>query len=260
MKKIFLNDRIIISLILINTAIIFFQGFDQIRPEIQRILYLSDGLITLLFILEQIIKISHFKPKIYFADNWNKFDFIIILISSPSLLMVFSDSNLIHIDFLLIPRLARIFKFLRFIKFIPEIDKLIHAIKRAIQSSILVLIGFFIYNFIIAVLTCFMFKNIAPEFFSNPLSSYYTIFRLFTLEGWYEIPDTITRNSSVIIGGFSTAFFILIVITGGIFGISLLNSIFVDSMVSDNNDDIERKIDEINTKIDKLIDSKGNNR
>ena len=33
----------------------------------------------------------------------------------------------------------------------------------------------------------------------------------------------------------------MILITGGIFGLSLVNSIFVDAMVADNNDEIEKK-------------------
>jgi voltage-gated sodium channel len=32
-----------------------------------------------------------------------------------------------------------------------------------------------------------------------------------------------------------------------------VNSIFVDAMVSDNNDDLERKIDELEKKIDLLL-------
>lgn len=34
---------------------------------------------------------------------------------------------------------------------------------------------------------------------------------------------------------------------------SLLNSIFVDAMVSDNNDDVEHRLDILEQKIDKLL-------
>lgn len=39
---------------------------------------------------------------------------------------------------------------------------------------------------------------------------------------------------------------------GGIIGMSFINSVFVDAMVSDNNDDLEKKIDEVNRKLDEL--------
>lgn len=48
----------------------------------------------------------------------------------------------------------------------------------------------------------------------------------------------------------------MILITGGIFGLSLVNSIFVDAMVQDNNDELEKKVDLLNKKIDRLLDDK----
>jgi len=48
--------------------------------------------------------------------------------------------------------------------------------------------------------------------------------------------------------------FIFILLTGGIFGLSLVNSIFVDAMVSDNNDELEKKIDDLNEKVSKLLE------
>lgn len=42
-------------------------------------------------------------------------------------------------------------------------------------------------------------------------------------------------------------------VDNGIFGLSLVNSIFVDAMVSDNNEDLENEIRTLHTKIDKLV-------
>lgn len=49
-------------------------------------------------------------------------------------------------------------------------------------------------------------------------------------------------------------YFVVILIAGGIIGLSLVNSIFVDAMVSDNNDDLEREVKKLNQKIDILTD------
>jgi len=54
-------------------------------------------------------------------------------------------------------------------------------------------------------------------------------------------------------------YFIFVVLTGGIFGLSLVNSIFVDSMVSDNNDELEKKIDSLDSKIIKILTKINNN-
>lgn len=51
-------------------------------------------------------------------------------------------------------------------------------------------------------------------------------------------------------------YFIFIVLSGGILGLSLVNSIFVDAMISDNNEELEKKIDNLERKIDLLLQDK----
>ena len=77
---------------------------------------------------------------------------------------------------------------------------------------------------------------------------------MFTLEGWYEIPETIAQKSNSLHLEFFTKFyFIFIVVTGGVFGLSIVNAIFVDEMVSDNNNELESRITKLEGKIDLLI-------
>lgn len=49
---------------------------------------------------------------------------------------------------------------------------------------------------ITSVLSSTLFGDIAPEYFGNPGQSLYSTFRLFTIEGWFDIPDAIAANSS----------------------------------------------------------------
>ena len=55
-------------------------------------------------------------------------------------------------------------------------------------------------------------------------------------------------------------YFVLILILGGIIGLSLVNSIFVDAMVSDNNDELEDEVKKLNEKIDLLTEELRNQR
>lgn|GEM_PF-3613991 len=50
----------------------------------------------------------------------------------------------------------------------------------------------------------------------------------------------------------SDSFFVLIVLVGGIFGLSLANAIFVDEMTLDNNLELEVKIDSLKEEIGEL--------
>lgn len=72
-----------------------------------------------------------------------------------------------------------------------------------------------------------------------------TIFRLFTGDGWSEIPTQIAANSSVFIGRATRVIFAVLFFVGGILGLSLVNSIFVDALAGDNNDNVLQRLDEL---------------
>ena len=55
-----------------------------------------------------------------------------------------------------------------------------------------------------------------------------------------------------IIIGFTKFFFVIIVLFGGIFGMSIANAIFVDEMTVDNNDKLEKKIDDLQQQIEEM--------
>lgn len=232
--------------------ILFAGGFITNGVE-KFVLTLIDNMITGLFLVELIVKFNEFSLKGYFKSNWNKLDFILIVLSIPALVAFIFNAEIVNISFLLVFRILRVFKSFRFFKFIPEIGHLIKGIQRALKASVFVFLGFVIYIFIIGIFSFYLFNESAPEYFKNPVVSLYSIFKIFTIEGWFEIPEQITKNYSQISSFFTYFYFIFLVLSGGIFGISLINSIFVDSMVSDNNDELEKKIDNLDKKITELL-------
>jgi voltage-gated sodium channel len=250
-KRIFLNDNLILLLIITNAVIIFISGFD-LGERNNLILSLIDNSVSILFIVELALKFKEYGVR-FFSSNWNKFDFILILLSVPALLSFIFKTDLLDFGFLLIFRVLRVFKSFRFLKFIPGIDHLIRGIKRALKSSIIVILGFIVYIFIIGIFSFYLFKESSPEYFSNPFISLYSTFKIFTIEGWFEIPEQVTYSFSPIVSFFIYLYFIFVVLSGGILGLSLVNSIFVDAMVSDNNDELEKKIERLEKKIDMLV-------
>lgn len=248
LKRLFLNDAFIFCLILINALVIFIQEFNVQNS----ILSIAEAVFTILFLVELIIKANHFGVSGYLSQKWNRFDFILILLSLPTLASFFFSSSVLALNFLLTLRVLRVFKFFRLIKFFPDINQMIAGVQRAIKASYVVFIGYFAIVFIFSVLTCSLFKNIAPEYFRDPLVSFYSIFRLFSIEGWYEIPDLIASRSNSIVAFFSVSYFIMLLLGGGILGLSIVNSIFVDAMVSDNNNKLEQQVENLERKIDNL--------
>jgi voltage-gated sodium channel len=249
--NLFLNDKIILSFIIANAAIIFAQE----SGITYSLLYYLDILITIVFIVEMIVKHKAFGVKNYWKDAWNRLDGVLVILSLPSLLEVFIPTSF-NISFILSLRVFRVFKFFRIIKFFPHIDELSRGLKRAIKDSYSIFFGFIIVIFIFALLNCSLFATSAPEFFATPLDSIYSIFRLFTIEGWYEIPASIADyyEDSLLISHLVKLYFSLLLIVGGIIGLSLVNSVFVDAMVSDNNDELNKEVARLHEKIDHLTE------
>jgi voltage-gated sodium channel len=258
LKRLFLNDIFLLIIISLNALIIFLQGFFSVTSSTGQMLEMTDHIFTTLFIIEAIIKIQSFGAKGYFKEAWNIFDFSLVLIALPSLIMLVTPLEMVSLDFLLTLRILRVFKFFRVLKFIPNIENLLSGLFRAVQSSVLIIFAFLIFNFIFAVLSFSFFSEIAPEHFSNPLISFYSTFKVFTVEGWYEIPDLIAeRTESIGLAVFARIYFVLLLFGGGIFGLSLINSIFVESMMSDNNDEVLSKIENLENKINQLLENNG---
>lgn len=251
-KRLFLDDRFIILLILINSVILFFSGYFQEEDQ-KFFLNAIDHSITILFIIEFFFKFIEFGPKSYFNSNWNRLDFTLILLATPALISFFFRLEFLDFSYLLVFRILRVFKAIRFLKFIPDIEKLLAGVQRAMKASLFVLTGFIVYIFMIGILSFYLFQGTDSEYFKEPLIALYSTFKIFTIEGWFEIPENLTVNYSKAETFFTYLYFIFIVLTGGVFGLSIINSIFVDAMVSDNNDEIEKKIEVIDYKISEIL-------
>ena len=252
-KDFLLSEKKMMGVILLNALVIWLLYFPQLHDS--KILNLLDYAFILIFLLEALEKLRVYKPRGYFEDPWNVFDFIIVVISLPSLLgdiFPFFQTNLI-----LLLRLFRLVRLIKFIKFVPHITSLLEGVARAIRASVLVLAVLFFLNFMLALFSCHFYGKVAPEYFGNPLISSYSIFQMFTIEGWNEIPATIGANmdpngGSHILIGLTKFFFVIIVLVGGIFGMSLANAIFVDEMTIDNNQSLEKQITELQKQLVEL--------
>lgn len=250
--KLFTNELLIATAIMLNAILLFIMGYESLHQN--EFLMILDHGFTIFFVLEMVVKMGLRGWKPYFENNWNKFDFFLVVISVPSLFVLLIEIP--DLSYLLVFRLLRVMRILRFMRFIPNIRKMVSGIGRAFRASVFVLVALVIYNVLLAILSSYLFRDEAPDMFGNPAISLYSIFQVFTLEGWNDIPATIIANSD----GTSwkpvltRIFFFIVVISGGIFGMSIMNAIFVDEMVMDNNAGLEDKVDELNKKVEALME------
>ncbi len=250
LKRFFLSERAMLTAIVVNAVIIFalyFPQFKQSHPWLE----VFDQLFILLFLIEAIVKLYVYKPRAYFQAFWNRFDFVIVLGSLPALLVHYIDIP--NTSLLIILRLFRLVRIVRFIRFVPHLNQVLGGLARALRASVFVLAALVFLNLMIAIFTCHFFAELDPDHFGDPLSAAYSIFTLFTLEGWYEIPARITKSvEHPVLIGLIRLYFIAVVLIGGIFGMSLANAVFVDEMTMDNNQAVESKIDDLKAEVAEL--------
>jgi len=257
LTRFFLNEQNMMIAIGINAIIIFVMYFPDFRNDMT--IESVDHLFIAFFIIEALIKMRHWGVRGYFEKGWNRFDFGIILLSLPSLItyiVPFPDTSLF-----IILRLFRVVRLIRFVRFIPNLSKILKGLGRALKASVFVLAALFFLNFLLAIVTCHFFADIAPDMFGDPLISAFHIFQLFTIEGWNEIPEEVIEllPNKRWMTWITRFYFGTIVLIGGIFGMSLANAVFVDEMTVDNNMELERKIDTLQVQIQELKELLQNN-
>jgi len=220
------------------------SGFDFISPEDKVIMDFLGWLFSILFLLEIIEKCNKKGIKGFLSNGEGKFDFLIFLASIYSILHPLIPSTGVSQLYLL--RVARVFKVIRIIKFIPNRDHVYNGVIRATKASGAVFLYLFLMIYIFAIIGHFSFSSVLPEQFGDPLKSMYTTFSIFMIEDWNQVPDMAAQKG--IEGAFwIRSFFVFVLVTGGFLGIALANAVFVDEMVVDNNDKVEDSLEQIKT-------------
>lgn len=250
LSHILLNEKIILPIIFLNAIMIYLQESNYHMWWIVSI----DVICTCIFIMEMVCKHVVLGAKKYWSSGWNRLDGILVILSLPSIVNIFIPTELTSLSFLLILRVLRVFRFFRIFHLFPNFTQIAQGFIRALKQSYAIFVGLAITIVVFAVISCAIYKDFAPDYFANPTDSIYSIFRLFTIEGWYEIPDAIANTASPAFEIFTRIYFALILIIGGIIGVSLINTVFINAMISDNNEELEKKITIIEEKIDRLLE------
>ena len=121
MLKILLNNRFIGLLILINTLVSILLVFDT---PYGNILQIADYSITFIFLIEILYKVYYYKGN-FFKSIINVMDMMLVLLASIPLLFLFLPNDSADLNYVLLLRVFKLFKFIRFGKFIPNFSKLI---------------------------------------------------------------------------------------------------------------------------------------
>ena len=244
------------AIILLSAVLIGVETFD-INPKYLTLLKILDYAITIIFLIEIILKISIEKRKLdFFKSGWNVFDFLIVTLS----LIPIPNG-----DFVLIGRLLRIFRILRIIKALPELKRLISALIRSLPNIFYISLLLFVILYIYAAIGTFMFKEINPALWGNIAISLLTMFNLMTFDGWGDI-----MSQTMAVYPIAWTFFVSYALITVFTFLNLFIGAILSSIEADVNKDkeeadkqemievkkLQEKVDRLEKKIDILLEKK----
>lgn len=253
------SDRVVMAVIVLNAVALVLHEMAARGTMLRSLWFWIDYACVVFFLLESLFKIRRDGWPGYWANSWNKFDFTVVVLSLPALLGPFLHVG--RFAFVLILRLGRLFRLFRVLRFIPNLDHLVLGVRRALRASIGVFLALMLINLILAVMATLLFRDLDPEHFGNPVVAGYSIFQVFTVEGWNEIANGLEQRAiaenptgaRLLVTG-TRIFFVVAVLIGGILGLSLANAVFVDEMMMDNTESLERKMDALTEEFRRLRD------
>jgi voltage-gated sodium channel len=254
-----ISDRLVMAVIVVNSAALVLHEMTTPGTLSAAFWFWVDYACVWFFLFEVLAKSQRSGWASYWAVGWNRFDFTVVMLSMPALLAPFLDLQ--EFAFVLILRLGRLFRLFRVLRFVPNLDRLASGVKRALRASVGVFLALLLVNLILAVIATLLFRHLDPKHFGNPITSGYSIFQVFTVEGWNDIAESLvvraeaggeTASLSIVVA--VRLFFVAAVLIGGVLGLSLANAVFVDQMLLDNHDALEAKVDRLTAEVRSLRD------
>ena len=169
------NNRLfewfVVSIILVSALVIGAKTYSLPAQLLSWIGFL-DVAITVFFLIEILVRfVGEPNKRRFFANAWNVFDTIIVVVS----LIPIQDSEMA-----LIGRLIRIFRVLRMVSIVPELRLLLNSLLKALPQLGYVILLMFIIFYIYAAVGSTFFAEINPDLWRDISISLLTFFRVLT--------------------------------------------------------------------------------
>ena len=93
LTNLFMSDKFILSAIVLNSVVITWMAFPVFREHeinpypFHNFIMNVDQFFIWFFLVEMLIKLKKLGIKDYFKSSWNKFDFFLVVVSVPSVLL-----------------------------------------------------------------------------------------------------------------------------------------------------------------------------
>ena len=229
----------ILGVIVLAAVLVGIETSPSIMAQYGALLHGLDELVLWIFAMEAVLKILSGGGRWYryFADPWNTFDFLIVVICFMPI-----DSQ-----YAAVLRLARVLRAMRLITAVPKLQLLVGSLLKSIPSLAYVgmLLGVLFY--IYAVMGVFLFRGNDPVHFYDLSTSLLTLFRVVTLEDWTDVmyiqmygsdaypgytdfAQAYLREASYAMPLLSATYFVSFVMLGTMIMLNLFIGVIINSM------------------------------
>ena len=205
-------QRFIIAVILVNAAILGAMTTD-VSPETMRLLYILDMICLAVFVFEIALKFAMMRFSM-FRDPWNVFDFIVVAIA---LLPASGPLSVL--------RALRVLRLMRLVTVVPSMRRVVNGMFAAVPGGASVAAVLLVMYYVGAIIAVMLFRDVSPEHFGTLGTTFFTLFKMMTLEGWPDIADDVIAESPN-----AWIFFVVFIILTTFTTLNLLFGIIVDAM------------------------------
>jgi voltage-gated sodium channel len=207
-------QRFIIVVILINAAILGLLATD-LSPETYRLLHIADMACLAIFIAELALKFIVMRTSM-FKDPWNIFDLVVVGIA---LLPASGPLSVL--------RALRVLRLMRLVTVVPSMRRVVTGMFAAIPGGASVAAVLLIMYYVGSIIGVMLFRDVSPQHFGDLGTTFFTLFKMMTLEGWPDIADDVMAKSPN-----AWIFFVIFIIFTTFTTLNLLFGIIVDAMNS----------------------------
>ncbi len=210
-------EYFIIALILGNGVMLGVETVPSIKDGYGAWLNAGHWITIGIFIAEAALKLLALAPRSerYFGDNWNVFDFTIIVLSLIPAVGTFA----------VVARLARLMRLLRLVSAVPELRLIVTTLVRSIPGMLHIVAVMSVLSYIYAIVGYEFFHEHDPEHWDNLGISLLSLFRVVTLEDWTDIMYVAMELNS-----FAWIYFVSYVVLGSFVTINLFIAVVINNL------------------------------
>ena len=211
--------------VIVLNAITLGLGTYDFGAGVESALMVLDEIFLGIFVVELAIRITAYgrRPRDFFKEGWNVFDFVVIALA-------FAPGLRENVTLL---RLARLLRVVRLVSVMPDLRILVRALARSLPpiTSLVLLTALLMY--IYGMVGWILFDEEDPEQWGNIGQSLLSLFQILTLENW---PQYLERGQEIYPA--SWIFFVSYVLIASFLVINILIAIIINSM--EEVHDVER--------------------